>query len=121
MLYFFATYCYVFQSPSDAKISLRESESKPKLSNNDVMTCTVHDNEKINMYCTQCNELICALCKLVGVHKEHQVNDLNTSFKGQQGALGEKCEQLTEVSESLIASMEKLKEAEAMYKVSDLV
>ena len=49
--------------------------------------------------------------------QEHLVNDLGTSYKQKQGELGQSCEMLTEVSEGLIGSMEKIKESQVVYKV----
>lgn len=37
------------------------------------LMCLEHDDEKVNMYCVTDDQLICALCKLVGRHRDHQV------------------------------------------------
>ncbi|XP_045062592.1 probable E3 ubiquitin-protein ligase MID2 isoform X2 [Coregonus clupeaformis] len=44
------------------------------------LTCLEHENEKVNMYCIVDDQLICALCKLVGRHREHQVSSLSERF-----------------------------------------
>uniref|UniRef100_A0A667WX66 Midline 2 n=1 Tax=Myripristis murdjan TaxID=586833 RepID=A0A667WX66_9TELE len=44
------------------------------------LTCLEHENEKVNMYCMVDDQLICALCKLVGRHREHQVSSLTERF-----------------------------------------
>ncbi|KAJ8390102.1 hypothetical protein AAFF_G00111160 [Aldrovandia affinis] len=44
------------------------------------LTCLEHENEKVNMYCLVDDQLICALCKLVGRHREHQVSSLSERF-----------------------------------------
>uniref|UniRef100_A0A8C6U3Z4 Midline 2 n=1 Tax=Neogobius melanostomus TaxID=47308 RepID=A0A8C6U3Z4_9GOBI len=44
------------------------------------LTCMEHENEKVNMYCMVDDQLICALCKLVGRHREHQVCSLTERF-----------------------------------------
>ncbi|CAG09730.1 unnamed protein product [Tetraodon nigroviridis] len=44
------------------------------------LTCLEHENEKVNMYCLVDDQLICALCKLVGRHREHQVSSLTERF-----------------------------------------
>ena len=84
----------------------------------DVLKCDIHDDEKINMYCIACDQLICALCKLVGEHKEHEVNDLNTCYKLKQDTLARNCDKLIETSLSLAASMEKLKNAQHDFTVN---
>ncbi|KAB0341027.1 hypothetical protein FD755_024507 [Muntiacus reevesi] len=45
------------------------------------ITCLDHENEKVNMYCVSDDQLICALCKLVGRHRDHQVASLNDRFE----------------------------------------
>ncbi|KAF7667633.1 hypothetical protein LDENG_00054740 [Lucifuga dentata] len=44
------------------------------------LTCLEHENEKVNMYCMVDDQLICALCKLVGRHRDHQVSSLTERF-----------------------------------------
>uniref|UniRef100_A0AAY4CM26 RING-type E3 ubiquitin transferase n=1 Tax=Denticeps clupeoides TaxID=299321 RepID=A0AAY4CM26_9TELE len=44
------------------------------------LTCLEHENEKVNMYCMVDDQLICALCKLVGRHRDHQVTSLSERF-----------------------------------------
>ncbi|MBN3289711.1 TRI18 ligase, partial [Polypterus senegalus] len=44
------------------------------------LTCLEHENEKVNMYCIVDDQLICALCKLVGRHRDHQVSSLSERF-----------------------------------------
>lgn len=45
------------------------------------LTCLEHENEKVNMYCVADDQLICALCKLVGRHRDHQVASLSDRFE----------------------------------------
>ncbi|EMP32105.1 Putative E3 ubiquitin-protein ligase MID2 [Chelonia mydas] len=51
------------------------------------LTCLEHENEKVNMYCVADDQLICALCKLVGRHRDHQVASLSDRFEKLKGAL----------------------------------
>uniref|UniRef100_A0A4W3GQ47 Midline 2 n=1 Tax=Callorhinchus milii TaxID=7868 RepID=A0A4W3GQ47_CALMI len=44
------------------------------------LMCLEHENEKVNMYCVTDDQLICALCKLVGRHREHQVSSLSERY-----------------------------------------
>uniref|UniRef100_A0A8C2JVT7 Midline 2 n=1 Tax=Cyprinus carpio TaxID=7962 RepID=A0A8C2JVT7_CYPCA len=44
------------------------------------LACLEHENEKVSMYCVVDDQLICALCKLVGRHREHQVTSLSDRF-----------------------------------------
>lgn len=42
--------------------------------------CLEHEDEKVNMYCVTDDQLICALCKLVGRHRDHQVAALSDRY-----------------------------------------
>lgn len=44
------------------------------------LMCLEHESEKVNMYCMTDEQLICALCKLVGRHRDHQVAALADRF-----------------------------------------
>ncbi|KAG7257462.1 hypothetical protein CRUP_019180 [Coryphaenoides rupestris] len=45
------------------------------------LLCLEHEGEKVNMYCVTDEQLICALCKLVGCHRDHQVATLSDRFE----------------------------------------
>ncbi|ELW70546.1 putative E3 ubiquitin-protein ligase MID2 [Tupaia chinensis] len=68
------------------------------------ITCLDHENEKVNMYCVSDDQLICALCKLVGRHRDHQVASLNDRFEKlkvntamHEAKLMEECDELVEI------------------------
>eukprot|EP00058_Branchiostoma_floridae_P023164 XP_002608654.1 hypothetical protein BRAFLDRAFT_212028 [Branchiostoma floridae] len=42
--------------------------------------CSEHDEEKVNLVCIACEVPICQLCKLVGKHKEHDVDALSAQY-----------------------------------------
>ncbi|XP_076602414.1 E3 ubiquitin-protein ligase Midline-1 isoform X1 [Chaetodon auriga] len=44
------------------------------------LMCLEHEDEKVNMYCVTDEQLICALCKLVGRHRDHQVAALSERY-----------------------------------------
>uniref|UniRef100_A0A8C9WJ87 E3 ubiquitin-protein ligase Midline-1 n=1 Tax=Scleropages formosus TaxID=113540 RepID=A0A8C9WJ87_SCLFO len=45
------------------------------------LMCLEHEDEKVNMYCVTDEQLICALCKLVGRHRDHQVAALGDRYE----------------------------------------
>ncbi|XP_036826445.1 probable E3 ubiquitin-protein ligase MID2 isoform X3 [Oncorhynchus mykiss] len=68
------------------------------------LTCLEHENEKVNMYCIVDDQLICALCKLVGRHREHQVSSFSERFDKlkvntamHEAKLVEECDELVEI------------------------
>ncbi|XP_073429132.1 probable E3 ubiquitin-protein ligase MID2 isoform X3 [Dendrobates tinctorius] len=68
------------------------------------LICLEHENEKVNMYCTVDDQLICALCKLVGRHREHQVASLSDRYEKlkvntsmHEAKLNEECDDLVDI------------------------
>ncbi|XP_065597448.1 E3 ubiquitin-protein ligase Midline-1 isoform X2 [Cyrtonyx montezumae] len=68
------------------------------------LMCLEHEDEKVNMYCVTDDQLICALCKLVGRHRDHQVaalseryDKLKVNASRQETKLMEECDQLIEI------------------------
>ncbi|XP_029463410.1 probable E3 ubiquitin-protein ligase MID2 isoform X2 [Rhinatrema bivittatum] len=68
------------------------------------LACLEHENEKVNMYCIPDDQLICALCKLVGRHRDHQVASLSDRFEKlkvntamHEAKLLEECDELVDI------------------------
>ncbi|CAM5139833.1 unnamed protein product [Eretmochelys imbricata] len=72
------------------------------------LTCLEHENEKVNMYCVADDQLICALCKLVGRHREHQVASLSDRFEKLKQTLETNLTNLVKRNSELENQMAKL-------------
>ncbi|XP_006000157.1 probable E3 ubiquitin-protein ligase MID2 [Latimeria chalumnae] len=72
------------------------------------LTCLEHENEKVNMYCLVDDQLICALCKLVGKHRDHQVSSLSERFDKLKQALETNLTNLVKRNVELETQMSKL-------------
>ncbi|KAJ8338410.1 hypothetical protein SKAU_G00373760 [Synaphobranchus kaupii] len=72
------------------------------------LTCLEHENEKVNMYCVVDDQLICALCKLVGRHREHQVSSLSERFDKLKQTLENNLTNLVKRNSELESQMAKL-------------
>lgn len=72
------------------------------------LTCLEHENEKVNMYCLVDDQLICALCKLVGRHREHQVSSLSERFDKLKQTLENNLTNLVKRNSELENQMAKL-------------
>ncbi|CAH2315570.1 probable E3 ubiquitin- ligase MID2 [Pelobates cultripes] len=72
------------------------------------LICLEHENEKVNMYCTADDQLICALCKLVGRHREHQVASLSERYEKLKQTLESNLTNLVKHSSELETQMAKL-------------
>lgn len=46
--------------------------------------CEEHEDEKINIYCLNCEMPTCSLCKVFGAHKDCQVAPLTNVYQRQK-------------------------------------
>ncbi|XP_072300685.1 E3 ubiquitin-protein ligase Midline-1 isoform X2 [Eucyclogobius newberryi] len=70
--------------------------------------CVEHEEEKVNMYCVTDEQLICALCKLVGRHRDHQVAALSDRYDKLKQALDSNLSNLIKRTSELETMMGKL-------------
>uniref|UniRef100_A0A8K9WPQ5 Midline 2 n=1 Tax=Oncorhynchus mykiss TaxID=8022 RepID=A0A8K9WPQ5_ONCMY len=88
------------------------------------LTCLEHENEKVNMYCIVDDQLICALCKLVGRHREHQVSSLSERFdklKAFQVSPGRVSDAVMEASKTGAVVNTAMHEAKLVEECDELV
>ncbi|CAH1228512.1 MID1 [Branchiostoma lanceolatum] len=77
------------------------------------VTCPDHKNERLNMFCLTDEAPVCSLCKLVGKHKEHDMEDLGQVFEKNFAVLTNNFERLKGKLKSMregLAQMEKFRE-----------
>nr|XP_020452119.1 E3 ubiquitin-protein ligase Midline-1-like isoform X2 [Monopterus albus] len=72
------------------------------------LMCLEHADEKVNMYCVTDEQLICALCKLVGRHQDHQVAALSERYDKLKQALDSNLSNLIKRTSELESLMSKL-------------
>ncbi|XP_035250411.1 E3 ubiquitin-protein ligase Midline-1 [Anguilla anguilla] len=72
------------------------------------LLCLEHEDEKVNMYCVTDEQLICALCKLVGRHRDHQVSALSDRYDKLKQALDSNLSNLIKRNNELETLMGKL-------------
>lgn len=46
-----------------------------------VLTCTEHEQERLQWYCRNCQRLLCPLCKLRRVHHGHKVLPITQAYQ----------------------------------------
>ncbi|KAG8441985.1 hypothetical protein GDO86_010964 [Hymenochirus boettgeri] len=51
--------------------------------------CEEHEDEKINIYCLNCEVPTCSMCKVFGAHKDCQVAPLTQVFQNQKSELSD--------------------------------
>uniref|UniRef100_A0A803W6B5 RING-type E3 ubiquitin transferase n=1 Tax=Ficedula albicollis TaxID=59894 RepID=A0A803W6B5_FICAL len=72
------------------------------------LACLEHEGERVSMYCLSDEQLICALCKLVGRHREHQVASLSERFDKLKQTLETNLTNLVKRNSELESQMAKL-------------
>lgn len=65
----------------DPFISLPSPRPEKK---SDQPMCEEHEDERINIYCLNCEVPTCSLCKVFGAHKDCQVAPLTHVFQRQK-------------------------------------
>eukprot|EP00058_Branchiostoma_floridae_P027116 XP_002612607.1 hypothetical protein BRAFLDRAFT_78768 [Branchiostoma floridae] len=80
-----ATYCAqclsTMHPPRGPLASHELVEPTAKTEQPRAVTCPDHKNERLNMFCLTDEAPVCSLCKLVGKHKEHDMEDLGQVFE----------------------------------------
>ncbi|XP_045416536.1 tripartite motif-containing protein 55 isoform X2 [Lemur catta] len=68
-------------------IDIYKQESTRPEKKSDQPMCEEHDEERINIYCLNCEVPTCSLCKVFGAHKDCQVAPLTHVFQRQKSEL----------------------------------
>ncbi|XP_068018594.1 tripartite motif-containing protein 55 isoform X1 [Melanerpes formicivorus] len=55
----------------------------------DQLMCEEHEDERINIYCLNCEMPTCSLCKVFGAHKDCQVAPLTSVYQQQKSELSD--------------------------------
>lgn len=69
--------------PMGADILIRLPPPRPEKKSDQPM-CEEHEEERINIYCLNCEVPTCSLCKVFGAHKDCQVAPLTHVFQRQK-------------------------------------
>ncbi|CAH2285314.1 tripartite motif-containing 55 isoform X2 [Pelobates cultripes] len=70
-------------------IDIYKQESTRPERKSDQPMCEEHEDEKINIYCLNCEVPTCSMCKVFGVHQNCQVAPLSQVFQGQKSEISE--------------------------------
>lgn len=72
------------------------------------LQCPEHEDERVSLYCAADDQLICALCKLVGRHRDHQVAALSERYDKWKQTLETNLAHLVKRNSELEAQLAKL-------------
>ncbi|XP_060056801.1 tripartite motif-containing protein 55 isoform X2 [Erinaceus europaeus] len=70
-------------------IDIYKQESARPEKKSDQPMCEEHEEERINIYCLNCEVPTCSLCKVFGAHKDCQVAPLTHVFQRQKSELSD--------------------------------
>ncbi|XP_052572845.1 tripartite motif-containing protein 55 isoform X2 [Peromyscus californicus insignis] len=70
-------------------IDIYKQESTRPEKKSDQPMCEEHEDERINIYCLNCEVPTCSLCKVFGAHKDCQVAPLTHVFQRQKSELSD--------------------------------
>ncbi|KAM4687361.1 tripartite motif-containing protein 55 isoform 2-T2 [Discoglossus pictus] len=70
-------------------IDIYKQESTRPERKSDHPMCEEHEDEKINIYCLNCEVPTCSMCKVFGAHKDCEVAPLSHVFQGQKSELSD--------------------------------
>ncbi|XP_026983668.1 tripartite motif-containing protein 55 isoform X2 [Sagmatias obliquidens] len=70
-------------------IDIYKQESTRPEKKSDQPLCEEHEDERINIYCLNCEVPTCSLCKVFGAHKDCQVAPLTHVFQRQKSELSD--------------------------------
>ncbi|XP_058131564.1 tripartite motif-containing protein 55 isoform X2 [Dasypus novemcinctus] len=70
-------------------IDIYKQESTRPEKKSDQPVCEEHEDERINIYCLNCEVPTCSLCKVFGAHKDCQVAPLTHVFQRQKSELSD--------------------------------
>ncbi|XP_075069690.1 tripartite motif-containing protein 55 isoform X1 [Mixophyes fleayi] len=73
--------------------------------------CEEHEDEKINIYCLNCEVPTCSMCKVFGAHKNCEVAPLAHVFQGQKSELSDGIAVLVGCNDRIQAVISQLEES----------
>nr|XP_055044235.1 tripartite motif containing 101 isoform X1 [Misgurnus anguillicaudatus] len=72
------------------------------------LTCDEHDDEKLNIYCIECQVPTCSLCKVFGAHKNCKVVPLSDVYEQQKTELSDEVASLVSSNDDTQAFINEL-------------
>ncbi|XP_077577865.1 tripartite motif-containing protein 46 [Stigmatopora nigra] len=76
-----------------------------------VLTCTEHEQERLQWYCCTCRRLLCPLCKLRRAHQGHKVLPVTQAYQALKDQLTKEVSYILANQETIQSQITKLEEA----------
>ncbi|KAF4080396.1 hypothetical protein AMELA_G00170930 [Ameiurus melas] len=76
-----------------------------------VLTCTEHDQEKLQFYCRTCQRLLCSLCKLRRAHTGHKIVPVSQAYQALKEKISKELNYIMSNQATVITQITQLENA----------
>ncbi|XP_077362692.1 tripartite motif-containing 46b isoform X4 [Festucalex cinctus] len=85
-----------------------------------VLTCTEHDQEKLQFYCRSCQRLLCPLCKLRRLHTGHKILPVAQAYQALKEKITKEMNYILSNQDTVLAQITQLESAITQTEVNSV-
>uniref|UniRef100_A0A3B3X513 RING-type E3 ubiquitin transferase n=1 Tax=Poecilia mexicana TaxID=48701 RepID=A0A3B3X513_9TELE len=85
-----------------------------------VLTCTEHDQEKLQFYCRSCQRLLCPLCKLRRIHTGHKILPVAQAYQALKEKITKEMNFILSSQDTVLAQITQLESAITQTEVNSV-
>ncbi|XP_061616602.1 tripartite motif-containing 46b isoform X1 [Phyllopteryx taeniolatus] len=85
-----------------------------------VLTCTEHDQEKLQFYCRSCQRLLCPLCKLRRTHTGHKILPVAQAYQALKEKITKEMNYILSNQDTVLAQITQLESAITQTEVNSV-
>ncbi|XP_077446492.1 tripartite motif-containing 46b isoform X4 [Stigmatopora argus] len=85
-----------------------------------VLTCTEHDQEKLQFYCRSCQRLLCPLCKLRRVHTGHKILPVAQAYQALKEKITKEMNYILANQDTVLSQITQLESAITQTEVNSV-
>uniref|UniRef100_A0AAV2K780 Tripartite motif-containing protein 46 n=1 Tax=Knipowitschia caucasica TaxID=637954 RepID=A0AAV2K780_KNICA len=85
-----------------------------------VLTCTEHDQEKLQFYCRTCQRLLCPLCKLRRVHGGHKILPVAQAYQALKEKITKEMNYILSNQDTVLSQITQLESAITQTEVNSV-
>ncbi|XP_046700255.1 tripartite motif-containing 46b isoform X2 [Silurus meridionalis] len=85
-----------------------------------VLTCTEHDQEKLQFYCRTCQRLLCSLCKLRRAHTGHKIVPVSQAYQALKEKISKELHYILSNQATVLTQITQLENAVTQTEVNSV-
>ncbi|XP_058260259.1 tripartite motif-containing 46b isoform X1 [Hemibagrus wyckioides] len=85
-----------------------------------VLTCTEHDQEKLQFYCRTCQKLLCSLCKLRRAHAGHKIVPVSQAYQALKEKISKELNYILSSQATVLTQITQLENAITQTEVNSV-